>query len=501
MAIVKRLVKGSALTHAELDGNFDQLVADIGGVLPSQTGNNGKVLSTNGTAASWINPPESLPSQTGNSGKYLTTNGTVASWADVVGGAASFALGGNLTLDNTYAGALIYNTSSSNYTISIPAGLNNYFTFYVQQNGTGTITIQEVAASGVVIDGAPLVTAGAGDSIQVLWLGTDHYAVSMAELPDYSALDENKVLTVDASGDLVWTQLNPTYTLSGNLTAATIHNNSVVYNTTSSDYTITVPSGLPDYFSFATQQNGTGSITLAAGAGVTIDGLPAVTVGIGDVITLNWIATDHYSVQVSQIPEYTSSDAGKVLTVGAGGETIEWAPTATSSGMRTVTASESAVINDDGATILCNSSSGISITIPPDYTLITGTGSITSATNSTAVTGSGTAFNTELAVGDKLYTNAGLLIGTIFSITDATNLVLTSNAQQATSVAAFKHLSTTAVNWQLGATISLVRYGTGSVSFAGGKSYVTIRDSGIVAPNQYGTLGIMKVLPNEWILL
>ena len=52
-------------------------------VVPSQTSNSGKYLTTDGTTSSWgtIN---ALPSQTGNSGKYLTTNGTAASWAAIV---------------------------------------------------------------------------------------------------------------------------------------------------------------------------------------------------------------------------------------------------------------------------------------------------------------------------------------------------------------------------------------------------------------------------------
>lgn len=81
--------------------------------LPEQTGQSGKYLTTNGTAASWatisadINSVTAgtgltggassgdvtisldtssvyvVPSQTGNSGKYLTTDGTNASWAAV----------------------------------------------------------------------------------------------------------------------------------------------------------------------------------------------------------------------------------------------------------------------------------------------------------------------------------------------------------------------------------------------------------------------------------
>ena len=51
-------------------------------VVPSQTGNTGKYLTTNGTVSSW-GTVDALPSQTGNTGKYLTTDGTSASWATV----------------------------------------------------------------------------------------------------------------------------------------------------------------------------------------------------------------------------------------------------------------------------------------------------------------------------------------------------------------------------------------------------------------------------------
>ena len=52
--------------------------------LPSQTGNSGKYLTTNGSAKSWGTVSQyALPTQTGNSGKYLTTNGTAESWGTV----------------------------------------------------------------------------------------------------------------------------------------------------------------------------------------------------------------------------------------------------------------------------------------------------------------------------------------------------------------------------------------------------------------------------------
>ena len=49
---------------------------------PSQSGNSGKYLTTDGSAVSWASV-DALPSQTGNSGKYLTTNGSAASWDSI----------------------------------------------------------------------------------------------------------------------------------------------------------------------------------------------------------------------------------------------------------------------------------------------------------------------------------------------------------------------------------------------------------------------------------
>ena len=86
------------------------LIADAtGNVLPTQTGNSGKFLTTNGTDASW-GTVESLPSQSGNSGKFLTTDGTTASWATVSsGGLQNTALGTDcLTILGTPIASGIY---------------------------------------------------------------------------------------------------------------------------------------------------------------------------------------------------------------------------------------------------------------------------------------------------------------------------------------------------------------------------------------------------------
>lgn len=109
---------GSALSWATVDA------------LPSQTSQSGKFLTTNGSAASWANIPTEIPSQSGQSGKFLTTNGSAVSWDDVPAGLPSQTgnSGKYLTTDGTDAS---WGASSSVTTMGIGtanglATLNQY---------------------------------------------------------------------------------------------------------------------------------------------------------------------------------------------------------------------------------------------------------------------------------------------------------------------------------------------------------------------------------------
>jgi hypothetical protein len=84
---------GTALTTVSatelgyLDGVTSAVQTQINSkeaTLPSQTGNSGKYLTTDGTNKSWGTVSQyALPSQTGNAGKFLTTNGTTESWGAI----------------------------------------------------------------------------------------------------------------------------------------------------------------------------------------------------------------------------------------------------------------------------------------------------------------------------------------------------------------------------------------------------------------------------------
>ncbi len=72
------VLKNSAGTTIKTLDDVDEILTGSG--IPSQSGNSGKYLTTDGSTASW-GAISQVPSQTGNAGKYLRTDGTTASWA------------------------------------------------------------------------------------------------------------------------------------------------------------------------------------------------------------------------------------------------------------------------------------------------------------------------------------------------------------------------------------------------------------------------------------
>lgn len=67
------------------------------------------------------------------------------------------------------------------------------------------------------------------------------------------------------------------------------------------------------------------------------------------------------------------------------------------------------------------------------------TGTVTCATNSNAVTGSGTSFTTQLEVGSWIGNTAGATVGIVASIANNTSLALTANAAVAISGATARY--------------------------------------------------------------
>ena len=66
------------------DGSSWEAVFETNIPIPSQSGQAGEYLQTDGTTMTW-EAVDALPSQTGQAGEYLKTDGTTATWEPASG--------------------------------------------------------------------------------------------------------------------------------------------------------------------------------------------------------------------------------------------------------------------------------------------------------------------------------------------------------------------------------------------------------------------------------
>lgn len=210
------------LTNLEVDGNFkslnDELITKVSlngsysnpswitslsetKVLPTQTNNSGKFLTTDGTSSSWASL-DALPSQSGNAGKFLTTDGSVASWT-----AAAVSTTDDTSTNATYYPSLFMSTSGS-ITNTKVSSTKLYF-----NPNTGTLnatTFNSLSDATQKTNVAPIQNATETlnkiDAVEFDWTGTDkHSAGVIAQkleevLPFLVETNETGIKSVNYSG-------------------------------------------------------------------------------------------------------------------------------------------------------------------------------------------------------------------------------------------------------------------------------------------------------------
>jgi ribosomal protein L24 len=193
--------------QTQLDGKVDESLFDAKGDLlvasadntPAKlgVGTNGYILTANSSATNgieWAAAPISLPSQSGNSGKYLTTDGTTASWGTVSSysaptlGSTSIASGSTvtnvagLTINSTTiptsatlltSGGALGTPASATLTNATGLPISGLTSSTSTALGVGSIelghatdtTIARASAGVVTIEGVNIVTTSSTDTL------------------------------------------------------------------------------------------------------------------------------------------------------------------------------------------------------------------------------------------------------------------------------------------------------------------------------------------------
>lgn len=115
--------------------NSDGIIsANVNGILPDQSGNNGKYLQTNGSALGWNDP---IPNQAGQGGKYLTTDGITTSWDIYTIPVATSSSTGVVQVDGTTITADVDGIITAQVNGILPSQANNSGKF-LTTDGTNT---------------------------------------------------------------------------------------------------------------------------------------------------------------------------------------------------------------------------------------------------------------------------------------------------------------------------------------------------------------------------
>lgn len=116
-------------------------------VLPSQTGNSGKFLSTNGLTTGWVSAAAiGFPSIVGNSGKFLSTDGTTVTWTSPNNGTLSLSTSG-VGIDVASTTFTANQSGNASFVVSSSATQNNIPSTIVYRDDSGNFSAGTITAS------------------------------------------------------------------------------------------------------------------------------------------------------------------------------------------------------------------------------------------------------------------------------------------------------------------------------------------------------------------
>ena len=164
-----------------------------------------------------------LPSQSGQSGKFLTTDGTDTSWATAGGGSATLTIQNKTTAYTVVAGDLgtIINCTSGTFTVSLDAAatLGAGFNCWVWNTSNSNSSVITIDPSGSeTINSLSTVLLRRNQAVQIVCDGTNFRTTNLLQTPfnaNFSAANMNNVVT---AGEAI--AIGDTVTASGTLSIA-----------------------------------------------------------------------------------------------------------------------------------------------------------------------------------------------------------------------------------------------------------------------------------------
>jgi hypothetical protein len=272
-------------------------------VLPSQTGNSGKFLSTNGTNTGWVSAASiGFPSVVGNSGKFLSTDGTTVTW--------SSPNNGTLTLSTSGAGIDVASTTftanqsgNASFVVSSSATQSNIPSTIVYRDDSGNFSVNLISIAGTISDLTHAVPKSYVDGLvpsQInnsgKWLTTDGNSTSWANITP--AANGQLTLAVSGTG------------LSGSATFTANQGTSSTFTVTSNATDANTPSTI-----IARDASGNFSAGVMTGNATGLAALASVA-SIFEKATITASAptsTINFDIATQSVQYYTTSTTGSFI--------------------------------------------------------------------------------------------------------------------------------------------------------------------------------------------